>query len=162
MGHLRSNTELSGPINIFLICDYIWVLYVKHLRKPYPSNQHKHWGIAWSWLAVDVHPYSVFRGELRSLWTACTRAGCISEHTSTALKIFVFKKPKSPCQDLLALIVEMLVALPNASVKPMSQGGTNEWDASLLAPAVTIKRIKRCLDMAEAKAKGKHITFSLC
>lgn len=162
MGHLRSNTELSYPINIFLICDCIWVLYAKHLRKPYPSNQHKHWSSAWSELAVNVHPYSSFMGELHCLWTACPRAGCVWKRTSAALKIFVFKEPKSHCQVLLALILEVLVALPNASLKPISQGGIREWDDSLLVPAVTVKHIKLCLDMAEAKAKGKHITFSLC
>lgn len=39
--------------------------------------------------------------------------------------------------------------------------GINEQDDPPLSSAVTIKHVKLCLDTAEAKAKGKHIPFSL-
>lgn len=39
--------------------------------------------------------------------------------------------------------------------------GINEQGDSPQSSVVTIKHVKLCLDMAEAKAKGKHIPFSL-
>lgn len=38
--------------------------------------------------------------------------------------------------------------------------GINERDDSPQGFEVTIKHVKLCLDIAEAKAKGKHIPFS--